>query len=158
MTPTDAIIGLVIAVGLIGIVLPILPGSALIWGAVLVWALLVGETLGWVVLAAVTLLLGLGAVVKYAVPGRRLAALGIPARTQWTGAAVAMIGFFVIPVVGLFLGFVLGVYVAERLRVGPETAWPSTVYALKAVGVSILIELAAAVLATGVWVAGVVVA
>jgi hypothetical protein len=38
--------------------------------------------------------------------------------------------------------------------VGPDSAWPSTVAALRAVGASILIELAAAVLATAVWVAG----
>ena len=31
-------------------------------------------------------------------------------------------GFFVIPVVGLFLGFVLGVYLAELQRVGRAQA------------------------------------
>ena len=66
-----------------------------------------------------------------------------------------MVGFFVVPVVGLFLGFILGVYLAERHRVGAPSAWPSTKEALRAVGVSILIELAAGVLATGVWLAGV---
>ena len=61
-----------------------------------------------------------------------------------------------IPVIGLFIGFVLGVYVAEYRRVGGAAAWPSTKEALRAVGVSILIELAAGVLAALVWVAGVV--
>ena len=55
---------------------------------------------------------------KYAVPGRRLKEIGIPSSTQWTGVALGLIGFFVIPVIGLFLGFVLGVYLAERRRVG----------------------------------------
>ena len=62
-----------------------------------------------------------------------------------------------IPVVGLFIGFVLGVYLAERLRVGGAAAWPSTKEALRAVGVSVLIELAAGVLAALTWVVGVVV-
>jgi hypothetical protein len=57
--------------------------------------------------------------------------------------------------VGLFLGFILGVYLAERYRVGAQSAWPSTQEALRAIGVSILIELAAGVLATGVWLVGV---
>ncbi len=57
--------------------------------------------------------------------------------------------------VGLFIGFVVGVYAAERRRVGPD-AWPSTKHALKAVGLSILIELVAAVAATVVWIGGVV--
>ena len=60
-----------------------------------------------------------------------------------------------VPVVGLFIGFVLGVYLAERRRVGSRAAWPSTKHALKAVGLSILIELVAGVAATFVWVAGV---
>jgi hypothetical protein len=62
----------------------------------------------------------------------------------------------VIPVVGVLVGFPVGVYAAERVRLGPAGAWPSTKEALRAVGVSILIELVAGVLATGVWVVGLV--
>jgi uncharacterized protein YqgC (DUF456 family) len=69
---------------------------------------------------------------------------------------VGVVGFFVIPVVGLFIGFVLGVYLAELLRVGSKDAWPSTVHSLKAVGLSIVIEFLAAFAATLVWVGGVV--
>jgi hypothetical protein len=59
--------------------------------------------------------------------------------------------------VGLFLGFVLGIYLAELARLRePAAAWPSTVHALKAVGVSILIELAAGLLILATWIAGVV--
>jgi hypothetical protein len=68
-----------------------------------------------------------------------------------------VVGFFVIPVIGLFIGFVLGVYLAEYRRLGATAAWPSTTHALKAVGLSILIELAAGVVATFIWIAGVVV-
>nr|WP_246210013.1 DUF456 domain-containing protein [Nocardioides piscis] len=66
-------------------------------------------------------------------------------------------GFFVIPVVGLFIGFVLGVYAAEHRRLGSAAAWPATKHALKAVGLSILIELAAAMLAVATWIVGVVI-
>jgi uncharacterized protein len=54
------------------------------------------------------------------------------------------------------VGFVLGVYLAEYRRLGGRAAWPSTIHSLKAVGLSILIELAAAFVATCVWVTGVV--
>ena len=50
------------------------------------------------------------------------------------------------------------VYLAEARRVGPTAAGRSTRLALKAAGASILIDLAAALLATCVWVTGVVVA
>ncbi len=155
MTLSEVLVAIAIAVGLVGILLPILPGSVLILGAVLVWAIDVRDTTAWVVFAVVTILLAVGTVVKYAVPGKQLKTAGIPASTQWTGAAFAIAGFFVIPVVGIFIGFVVGVYVAERRRVGSDAAWPSTKHALRAVGLSIVIELAAGVLAAGAWVVGV---
>jgi hypothetical protein len=69
---------------------------------------------------------------------------------------VAAVGFFVIPVIGLLVGFPVGVYLAERRRVGADAAWPSTRAALRAMGASILIELLAGLLATATWVTGVV--
>jgi uncharacterized protein len=151
----EVLVGLVILVGLVGIVVPILPGTILILGAVLVWTVSEGSGTAWTVFAVVTTLLVLGAAVKYVIPGRGLRASGVPNRTLLLGGALGIAGFFVVPVVGLFLGFVLGVYLAETRRVGRNLAWPSTVAALKAVGLSILIELAAALLATGVWLAAV---
>jgi uncharacterized protein YqgC (DUF456 family) len=157
MTALEVLVAVVILVGILGVVVPILPGPLLVLAAILVWSLQVAEPAGWVVLAVATLLLGVGAVVKYVVPGRRLQDAGIPARTQWAGVLLAVVGFFVVPVLGLFVGFVLGIYLAERVRVGRAAAWPSTRTALRAVGLSILIELLSVVLATATWVVGVVV-
>jgi uncharacterized protein YqgC (DUF456 family) len=156
VTLTEVLVAVVIAVGIVGIVVPVLPGSILVVGAVLVWAWATGGATAWTVFAVVTALVAVGAVVKYTVPGKRLQDAGIPASTQWIGAALGIVGFFVVPVVGLFVGFVLGVYLAELRRVGSERAWPSTVHSLRAVGLSIAIELAAAVAAALVWVVGVV--
>jgi uncharacterized protein YqgC (DUF456 family) len=149
-------VAVAIAIGLLGIIVPILPGALLILGAILVWATELGERTGWIVLAVAVLLTLIGAIAKYAVPGRHLKELGIPSSTQWTGVALGLVGFFVIPVIGLFIGFVLGVYLAEHRRLGARAAWPSTVAALRAAGLSILIELVAGMLTAAVWVAGVV--
>ena len=157
MSPTEFVVALAILVGLIGVVVPILPGIFLVFVAILVWATEVGGATAWAVFAIATVLLVVGTIVKYAVPGRHLKDAGIPASTQWTGIALAVPGFFVIPVVGLFVGFVLGIYLAERNRLGHSAAWPSTKAALRAVGASILIELAAATLAALTWVVGVIV-
>ncbi len=156
MSLTEFVVGLAILVGLIGIVVPILPGILLVFVAILVWTIEVGGATAWTVFGVATAFLLVGTVVKYTVPGRQLKDAGIPASTKWAGVALAIPGFFVIPVIGLFVGFVLGVYLAEWQRIGPAAAWPSTMSALKAVGVSILIELAAATLAALTWVAGVV--
>ncbi|WP_435741448.1 DUF456 domain-containing protein [Nocardioides sp. SYSU DS0663] len=155
MSLLEVLVGVAIVVGIIGVVVPLLPGTALVGGAVLVWAFDVGTARSWTVLALVVAVLALGTVVKYAVPGRRLQNAGIPASTTWAGAGLGVIGFFVVPVVGLFLGFVLGVYLAEHRRVGAAAAWPSSRHALRAVGLSILIELVAVLLAAGLWLAGV---
>lgn len=156
MTATTLIAALLVAVGLVGILVPILPGSMLVVGGVLVWAWAEGGATAWTVFAVATALVAAGTVVKYVVPGRRLQVAGIPASTQWVGVLVGVVGFFVVPVVGLFLGFVLGVYLAELARVGTKDAWPSTVHSLKAVGLSIVVELIAALGATVVWVGGLV--
>jgi uncharacterized protein YqgC (DUF456 family) len=157
MSLLEVLLGLLIAVGVVGVLVPVLPGTALVAVAVLVWAIQGGTTGFWVFGALALGLLALGTVVKYAVPGRRLKRSGIPARTQLIGALVGSIGFFVIPVVGVLVGFVLGIYLAERARLGAAAAWPSTKQSMRAVGLSILIELAAAVLAALTWVVGVVV-
>jgi uncharacterized protein YqgC (DUF456 family) len=157
MSLLEVLLGLLIAVGVVGVLLPVLPGTALVAFAVVVWAIDGGTTGYWVFAGIALGLLVLGTVVKYAVPGRRLKQSGIPARTQLIGALVGVIGFFVIPVIGVIIGFVAGIYLAERARLGAAAAWPSTKQALRAVGLSILIELAAAVLAALTWLVGVVV-
>ena len=156
MTVTEILVAVAIAVGVAGIIVPVLPGTVLVLGAILVWALEVGTTTAWLVFAFAATFLVLGTVVKYLVPGRQLKSSGVPSRTLVAGGVLAFVGFFVVPVVGMLLGFVLGVYVAERARVGAAGAWPSTRAALRAVGVSILIELTAAFLAVATWVVGVV--
>jgi uncharacterized protein YqgC (DUF456 family) len=146
------LVGLAILVGIVGIVVPVLPGALLSWAAILVWSLEEQSATGWVVLAVATALIGASQVVKYIVPERRLRDAGVPRRSMLVGVLFAVIGFFVIPVVGMFAGFPLGVFVGERVRLGSSgPAWESTKHALKATGLSMLIELAGTMLAAGVW-------
>lgn len=147
-----------IVVGLGGIVVPVLPGLLLVWGGVAVWAAATHTATAWVVLALATLVAAGGSVVKYLLPGRRLKESGVPWTTVGLGTLLGVVGFFVIPVVGVLVGFVLGVFAAEWLRLSTaEAAWPSTKRALAAVGWSILIELATALVVTAVWIGGLVV-
>lgn len=153
------IAAVLIVVGIAGVLLPVLPGLALIVAGVAVWAVPRGDALGWSVLGLAAGIVVVGSIAKYLLPGRRMRDSGVPGRTIAAGALLGVIGFFVIPVLGLFLGFVLGVYLAELTRLGDRAlAWPSTRHALLAVGVSILIELGAGLLATGVWIGGLVLA
>jgi uncharacterized protein YqgC (DUF456 family) len=142
-----------VGTGIVGIVLPVLPGLVLVVGGIAVWAVTRGDAVAWTVLGVVAAIVVVGSLVKYLVPGRRLRESGVPVRTIAAGAVLGVIGFFVIPVVGLFVGFVLGVYLVELSRLGGhERAWPSTRQALAAVGWSIAIELATGLLAAAVWI------
>ncbi|QMW67837.1 DUF456 domain-containing protein [Mumia sp. ZJ1417] len=151
------LVGLAILVGLVGIVVPVLPGSLLIWAAIGVWAFATGSATGWVVFGVCTVLYALTLVVQYLIPGKRLKEAGVPGRAMLAGGVLGVVGFFVIPFVGLFVGFVLGVYAWElnRLRIH-SAAWTATKHAMKAAGLSILIELTGGLLSTTVWVVGVV--
>ena len=130
-----------IVVGLAGIVVPVLPGVLLIWAAVVGWAWAMGVSPLWPVLLAATLVYLTGLAAQALVPGRRMQKAGIPNTTLLVGVVAAVVGFFVIPVVGFVIGFVIGVWIAEIVRVGFETAKASTVRALEAAALSYGIEL-----------------
>lgn len=153
----ELLVGLVMVAGLVGIVLPVLPGLLMMWAAGLWWTIADGGGVTrWVVLGVLTVLLALGTVAKYVLPARSAAARGAPVSTLVVGALAAVVGFFVIPVVGLLVGGVAGIYLAEytRLRDGGR-AWASTRAALVAIGIGVLIELTAGVLMFATWLLGV---
>jgi uncharacterized protein len=146
--------GLVVAVGIIGVLVPILPGLILVLAGIAVWAVPRNDTLGWTVLGIAAAIVVVGSIAKYLLPGRRMREAGVPTMSVVAGGALGIVGFFVIPVVGLFLGFPLGVFLAELARLHDSSrAWASSRKAIGAVGFSILLELATGLLAAGVWIA-----
>lgn len=151
----DLLVGLVCLVGIVGTIFPILPGALLCAAAIVVWGFVYGGHAWWFVGIAV-IIVALGALLKYLIPGKRLKSSGVPWWVLTVGAIGGIIGFFLIPVVGIFIGFIVGVYLAELVRLQSwSLAWPTTVEAMKAAGLSMMIDLASAVFATAVWVAGV---
>jgi uncharacterized protein YqgC (DUF456 family) len=150
--------GVAIVVGILGVVIPVVPGLLLCWLGVLAWALLSDAgPARWAVLGLATVVALAGTVIKYLWPGKRLKTTGVPTSSMLAGGLLGVVGFFVVPVVGLVLGFVLGIWLAERVRLGPGQAWPSTRGALGAVGLSLLVEFAAALGVAVVWVFGLLV-
>ncbi|WP_406830452.1 DUF456 domain-containing protein [Pedococcus sp. KACC 23699] len=141
-----------IVIGLVGIVLPVLPGLLLVLAAVLVWAVDTGSATGWGVFALCVLLYLAGMALQYALPGRRMRAAGVRSSTLLLAVLLAVVGFFVVPVVGAAIGFVGGIYLVElghsRDR---RVAWTSTRAALGAVFLSIGIELLAGLAIATTW-------
>ena len=153
----EFLLGIGMVVGLVGVLLPVVPGLALVWAVGLAWVLLDGGGAArWTVFALMTVVLLAGTVAKHALPARSAHTSGAPRSTLLLGALGAVVGFFVIPVIGLVVGGVGAVFAAELNRLGDRrSAWISTRAVLVGIGIGVLIELTAGVVAVLVWLAGV---
>lgn len=144
--------GMAMAIGLVGVLVPVLPGLLLIAAAGLGWAVLADGPGPWVVFGAMIVVLAVGTVAKYVLPGRTLRQAGAPVSTLLLSVLGAVIGFFVIPVIGFLLGAVAGIFLGELRRLNDSrAAGRSTVTTLKAIGIGLAIELLAGVLAVAIW-------
>ncbi len=151
----ELLVGVAMLAGLAGVFVPVLPGLLLIWAAAFAWAWVVASPTAWAVFVVITTVCALGTAAKYVLPGRSLREAGAPWSTMAAGALGAVVGFFVIPFLGVLVGAIGGVFVAELNRLHDrQAAWRSTWATIKATGVGMAIELLAAVLAVVVWVVG----
>lgn len=148
--------GLAILVGVAGTIIPILPGSILIGLSLLAWAIWGGAgTAGWVVFGVGMVFVLAGMAASAVLTGRKLREHRIPSRSVVIGLAAGVVGLFVIPVVGLFVGFAAGLLFSELLRTrNLGTATATSWAALKATGLGMLVEFGLACLAASTWVIG----
>ena len=147
-------VALVMAIGLVGTLLPFVPGLPLIWAAAVGFGVSEGfGTAGWIAMILITLFMAVGIVAKVVLPQRRATAAGAPKTTLTFAALAAVVGFFVIPVVGLPLGAVAGVLVAEYRRTNDwSAAWRSTKQVVVGFGLGTLVEMGAGVAMIFCWV------
>ncbi len=132
--------------------MPVLPGSLLIGVAVLVWAVATASAPGWAVATVALVLLVGGWAAGYVLAGRQVAAAGVPRRSIVVAGLAGIVGFVVVPVIGLVLFFAAGLVVMEYLRRRElQPAMASAWVALRATGLGILVELGAAMTAASLW-------
>ena len=156
MSSFEIAMAIVMLAGLVGVVVPVFPGLILVAGAGLVWATQQGSVAAWTVAIVMTVAGAAGIVASTVLPARRATASGAPAWIVIAGGIGVVIGFFVVPVIGAFIGFPAGVLVAEVIRrrsLGP--AWRATLEALKGVALGIVIQLAFGVAMIALWLVGV---
>ncbi|GAA1483520.1 DUF456 family protein [Brachybacterium fresconis] len=151
------LVGLAYIVGLVGIIVPVLPGTITLVIATLIWAIIIGGWTSWVAFGIILVLGAIGMTTSYVLTGRTLHRAEVPMWPIYVGIASGIVGIFVIPFLGLPIGFVIGLYIAEALRQkdwrkGMSSAW----IAMKALGLGILIEFSLAMLSTIVFAVAVV--
>ena len=111
------LVGVAMVVGVAGPLLPMLPGLWLMWVAGLVFGVIVGfGTVGWVAMAVLTVLALAGTAAVFVLPGRRTSAIGVSRWGQAIAAVASVVGFFLVPIVGGALGFVLGIVIVSLVR------------------------------------------
>jgi len=138
------LVGVAMAVGLVGTVVPIVPGLTLIWAAALGYGLGEGFSgAGALIFGAITVVGLVGEVAGFVLPKRAAGAAGAGRWSLLLGVAAALAGFFLVPVVGLPLGGALGIYVGEHLRTrDPHVAWRATTATLKGFGLAAIAQFA----------------
>ncbi|HVM08366.1 MAG TPA: DUF456 domain-containing protein [Acidimicrobiales bacterium] len=150
---TALLVALAMLVGLIGTVVPLIPGLTLIAGAAVVYGLVEGfGTVGVVAMIVIAVLAVAGTLAGIVLPHRAAGGAGASRSSLLVGVVGAVIGFFVVPVVGLPIGGALGIYLGERMRTGEHpAAWRATAATLKGFGVGALVQVAAGILMIATW-------
>jgi uncharacterized protein YqgC (DUF456 family) len=148
-----AAVAVAMVVGLAGTVVPVVPGLLLVWGAGVVYGLVEGfGVVGWVSLGLMSGLAVAGTVAGVVLPKRSGAASGASRSALVAGATLGVVGFFAVPVVGLPLGAVAGVLLAERARTGAwGPAWVATRGVVVGFGLGALAQLAAGTAMIACW-------
>jgi uncharacterized protein len=154
MSVVVALVALAMAIGMVGTVVPLVPGLALVWAAALAYGLVEGfGTTGTVAFSLVTVFAIAGALAGWVVPARVAGAAGAARSSILLGVGAAIVGFFVLPVVGLPVGGVAGVYAGElqRTRDG-VAAWRATRATIAGFGLAALVQFGLALAMTATWV------
>lgn len=149
----EILTGVVMLLGLVGTVVPVWPGLAVVWLAGLVYGLVGGfGTVGVVAFGLITLLAAVGTTATIVLPVRGGARRGARMPTLAAAATGGIIGAVVLPALGLPIGALAGVWVAELARVNDAAqAWRNTFAVLRGLGVGILIELGVGTIMLATW-------
>lgn len=137
------VVGIVMVLGLMGVVLPVLPGLILIWAAAVFYGFMVGfGTVGWTVVGLLTALAVAGMVKTVVIPRRAAVESGASGWAQLGAVIGGVVGFFVIPVFGLILGALAGLLAVEYMLKGD---WNEALVAVRGTargfGLSVVIDL-----------------
>jgi uncharacterized protein YqgC (DUF456 family) len=150
--------GILLAVAALGTIVPVMPGSPVAFVVLIAWGWVLGSAASWTAASIGAMLALIGVTASAVLTGRRLKKEQIPRRSVLVAVVGGIVGMFVIPVAGLFIGFAAGLFLSEYARrKDPQAALRSSGEALKAMGLGMLVELGMVLMAGSVWMIGVIV-
>jgi uncharacterized protein YqgC (DUF456 family) len=147
------IIGIIMALGVVGAIVPAMPDLVMMWVAGLVYGIVVGwGTWGPWLFALMTLaaLAGLLAEVWVSSTGARLG--GASGWAILGGLALGLVGLALFSVVGAVIGLLLGTFLAEYLRLrDPQRALRGAAGMALGCGASVGVKLGLALVMAAAW-------
>ncbi len=148
------LVAAIMVVGLAGTILPILPGLWLIWAAALGYGVFAGfDVWSWVAMVLITAFAAAGTAAAVYVPQRKASSIGVPWWGQVFALVGAVVGFFLVPVVGAPLGFIVGILVVTLVRERHfQGALAATWATLKSMLVASGMQFGVGLVMVGVWV------
>ncbi len=133
-------IGGVMLVGLTALLLPILPGLALLWASALVYGLVTGfDTAGWIIFAIISVLALVGGLLDNVFMAGSSRKSGASWKSIGVALLGALIGSLLLPPFGGVILALAGIFLVEYLRLKDwKLAWQSTRGLLTGYGVAAL--------------------
>lgn len=154
-TLATIVILIVMLTGLAGTIVPAVPGIGMMWIASIIYGFWVGwDSLGIVLAIIITIITVAAMVAGFVLPKRAASDAGAATWSQWAAVLGAIIGFFIIPVIGIVIGALVGIGIAEYLDKGDwDQARTSTIAVAKGFGVSALVQFGLGAVIVLVWAA-----
>ena len=113
----EALVLTLMTIGLLGLLVPIIPGLVIIWVAALGYGLYAGfGVLGWIMFALITVLMIVGSVIDNVLMGAKAHESGAPWWVVLIALVAGIIGNFFLPVIGGILAALLALFLVEFIR------------------------------------------
>lgn len=142
------IIWLLMIIGILGIIVPLLPGILLIWLGVLAYVIVYGfELVSVPYFVLITIIALVTGTADLWLPLLGAKSTGVSWKTLGLGVAGAIAGTFLVPIVGTIIGYALGILLGEYIRLGEwRPAVNSSVVGMISWGVGTVVQLIGGVL------------
>jgi hypothetical protein len=143
----------VMVIGLLGLVVPLIPGLVIIWLAALGYGLFAGfGTLGWVMFALITVLMIVGSLIDNVLMGAKAHESGAPWWVVLVALVAGVAGNFLLPIIGGLVAALLALFLIEYARRNDaKKAWESMKGMLIGCGWAFVIRFIMGLFMIGFW-------
>jgi uncharacterized protein YqgC (DUF456 family) len=144
---------LVMLVGLFGLIVPVFPGTVVIWGAALIYGFTTGyTTLGIVIMVLITILMLTSSLADNVLMGVGARKKGASWLTIGFALVAGIAGTIIFPPFGGFIAAPLTVLLLEYLRVRDlKKAWQALVGMAKGLGISFVVRFGIGMVMIALW-------